>query len=107
MEGKRMEGKSSVATFLFLVIVLSYLPVSVLSAAGSDAYAITNFVPQEDSVNPSVATVTPVADSYVSESQPDANFGQEQSLRVGSKEVCYLMFELPQLESNATIAERG
>lgn len=100
-----MEKRSHVSFPLLLMVVLFCESFSVLSTGGSDAQTASTLVPQEDAVSPAVVTVTPVADSYVSESQPDANFGQDQSLRLGSRETCYLMFTLPLLEANATISE--
>lgn len=100
-----MVGKSSTATLLFLIVFLSCMPVLIPSAVGPDAQTIADLVPQEAAVSPSIETVAPVADSYVNESQPDANFGQDGELHLGSGQMCYLMFELPQLEPNATISE--
>jgi len=100
-----MGGKSSIATLLCLMMVLSSAPFLIPSAVGLDAQTIADLVPQEAAVNPSVKKVAPVADSYVDESQPDVNFGQEGTLYLGSGQMCYLMFELPQLEPNATVSE--
>jgi len=100
-----MEKRNCISFPLLLMVVLSCVPIWVLSTAGTDARITSTLVPQETAVGPTAVTVNPVADSYVSESEPNANFGQAQSLQLGSGRTCYLMFTLPLLEANATISE--
>jgi len=100
-----MEKRSYISFTLLLLIALSCGPASISPTVGSHGRTAEALVPQETSVGPTAVTLTPIADSYVSESEPDANFGQDQSLQLGTGETCYLMFTLPLLEANATICE--
>jgi len=86
-----MTSKYAIGTLSLLVILLN-----VVSAVPLQAESIA--------INPEEITLEALADSYVNQTAPDANYGGEARLYVSSRGITYLMFLLPPLPFNATIA---
>jgi|GEM_PF-2992254 len=86
-----MNSKYAIAIVPLLVILLDVVPVVPLQA-------------ETIAIDPEEITIEAMADSYVNQTAPDANYGGDARLYVSSKGITYLMFLLPPLPFNATIA---
>ena len=79
-----------------IVLLLAFSPFFLMLASASPDVVV---------INPTVVTIEPIADSYVNSTDPDMNYGENTRLHVGSEEITYLMFGLPDLPLNVSIGE--
>ena len=77
-----MNSKYAIAIVPLLVILLDVVPVVPLQA-------------ETIAIDPEEITIEAMADSYVNQTAPDANYGGDARLYVSSKGITYLMFLLP------------